>query len=64
MDLFVSKYINKIDKKGRVSLPSSFRNVIPKVIKTEIDVLKKIGAQIKTKKNELKKIRKKNKKNN
>ena len=30
MDLFVSKYFNKIDKKGRISLPSSFRNVLPK----------------------------------
>ncbi len=36
------------------------RNVIPKVIKTEIDVLKKIGAQIKTKKNEINIIGKKN----
>ena len=37
MDLFVSKYINKIDKKGRVSLPSSFRNVLPKSNRNEIE---------------------------
>ena len=28
MALFLSTYINKIDKKGRVSIPSSFRNVL------------------------------------
>jgi MraZ protein len=28
MSLFLSTYINKIDKKGRVSVPSSFRNVL------------------------------------
>jgi MraZ protein len=28
MTLFLSKYINKIDKKGRVSVPSSFRGVL------------------------------------
>jgi UDP-N-acetylglucosamine 1-carboxyvinyltransferase len=39
------------------------KNVIPKVIKTEIDVLKKIGAQIKIKKNEINIIGKKNIKN-
>ena len=42
MDLFVSKYINKIDKKGRVSLPSSFRNVLPKINRNEIILYKSI----------------------
>ena len=42
MDLFVCKYINKIDKKGRVSLPSSFRNVLPKVNRNEIILYKSI----------------------
>ena len=42
MDLFVSKYFNKIDKKGRVSLPSSFRNILPKVNKNEIILYKSI----------------------
>ena len=42
MDLFVSKYINKIDKKGRVSLPSSFRNVLPKSNRNEIILYKSI----------------------
>ena len=42
MDLFVSKFINKIDKKGRVSLPSSFRNVLPKTNRNEIILYKSI----------------------
>ena len=42
MDLFVSKYINKIDKKGRVSLPSSFRNALPKDNRNEIILYKSI----------------------
>ena len=42
MDLFVSKYFNKIDKKGRVSLPSSFRNVLPKANRNEIILYKSI----------------------
>ena len=42
MDLFVSKYINKIDKKGRVSLPSSFRNALPKSNRNEIILYKSI----------------------
>ena len=42
MDLFISKYLNKIDKKGRVSLPSSFRNVLPKSNKNEIILYKSI----------------------
>lgn len=28
MSLFLSTYVNKIDKKGRVSVPASFRNVL------------------------------------
>ncbi len=42
MDLFVSRFTNKIDKKGRVSLPSSFRNVLPKSNKNEIILYKSI----------------------
>ena len=42
MDLFVSKYLNKIDKKGRISLPSSFRNVLPKSNRNEIILYKSI----------------------
>ena len=42
MDLFVSKYFNKVDKKGRVSLPSSFRNALPKSNKNEIILYKSI----------------------
>ena len=44
MDLFVSKYINKIDKKGRVSLPSSFRNILPKTNRNEIILYKSIKS--------------------
>ena len=42
MDLFVSTFINKIDKKGRVSLPSLFRNSLPKNHKNEIILLKSL----------------------
>tara|TARA_Y100000768_G_scaffold81835_1_gene58277 strand:+ start:281 stop:745 length:465 start_codon:yes stop_codon:yes gene_type:complete len=42
MDLFVSRFINKIDKKGRVSLPSNFRNVLPKTNSNEIILYKSI----------------------
>ena len=42
MDLFVSKFVNKLDKKGRVSLPSSFRSVLPKTNKNEIILYKSI----------------------
>ena len=42
MDLFISKYFNKVDKKGRVSLPSSFRNTLPKSNKNEIILYKSI----------------------
>ena len=42
MDLFVSKFLHKIDKKGRVSLPSSFRNVLPKSKRNEIILYKSL----------------------
>ena len=42
MDLFVSQFVNKIDKKGRVSLPSAFRNVLPKKSKNEIILFKSL----------------------
>lgn len=45
MELFVSRYINKIDKKGRVSLPSSFRSALPKSNKNEIILYKSIKTQ-------------------
>ena len=44
MDLFVSKYINKIDKKGRISLPSSFRNVLPKANRNQIILYKSLKS--------------------
>ena len=44
MDLFLSSFINKIDKKGRVSLPSTFRNVLPKSNKNEIILYKSIKS--------------------
>ena len=45
MDLFVSRYFNKIDKKGRVSLPSSFRTALPKSNKNEIILYKSIKTK-------------------
>ncbi len=42
MDLFVSNFVNKIDKKGRVSFPSLFRNALPKNKKNEIILYKSI----------------------
>ena len=42
MDLFVSQFVNKIDKKGRVSFPSQFRNVLPKKNKNEIILFKSL----------------------
>ena len=42
MDLFVSSYFNKIDKKGRVSIPSNFRNVLPKSNRNEVILYKSI----------------------
>jgi len=40
MYLFVSQFVNKVDKKGRISLPSLFRNVLPKDSKNEIILYK------------------------
>ncbi len=42
MDLFVSQFVNKIDKKGRISFPSLFRNVLPKNNKNEIILFKSL----------------------
>ena len=42
MELFVSTFINKIDKKGRVSLPSIFRSALPKNHRNEIILLKSL----------------------
>ena len=42
MELFLSQYINKIDKKGRVSLPSLFRNVLPSENKNELILFKSL----------------------
>ena len=42
MELFVSKYQYKIDRKGRVSFPSTFRNVLPNSNKNEIILFKSI----------------------
>jgi len=46
MNLFVSTFINKIDKKGRVSLPSIFRSALPKENKNEIILSKSIRNNI------------------
>jgi len=42
MELFVSTFVNKIDKKGRVSLPSIFRTALPKNYKNEIILSKSL----------------------
>ena len=42
MKLFVSTFINKIDKKGRVSLPSIFRSALPKNHNNEIILSKSL----------------------
>ena len=42
MNLFLSQYKNKIDKKGRVSLPSAFRNILPVENKNEIILFKSL----------------------
>ena len=42
MDLFLSQFKNNIDKKGRVTLPSLFRNALPKNSKNEIILFKSI----------------------
>ena len=45
MELFVSSFVNKIDKKGRVSLPSIFRSALPNDHKNEIILLKSLRNQ-------------------
>ena len=40
MNLFLSQFTNNLDKKGRVSLPSLFRSVLPKNNKNEIILYK------------------------
>ena len=42
MNLFVSQFVNKIDKKGRVSLPSQFRNILPRKSNNEIILFKSL----------------------
>ena len=42
MNLFVSQFVNKIDRKGRVSLPSQFRNILPKKNNNEIILYKSL----------------------
>jgi MraZ protein len=42
MKLFVSQFINKLDKKGRISLPSLFRNILPAGDKNEIILFKSL----------------------
>tara|TARA_B100001123_G_scaffold370935_1_gene433731 strand:+ start:188 stop:658 length:471 start_codon:yes stop_codon:yes gene_type:complete len=42
MHLFLSQYKNQIDKKGRVSLPSAFRNILPSKSKNEIILFKSL----------------------
>ncbi len=42
MNLFLSQFFNNIDKKGRVTLPSLFRNVLPKNNKDEIILFKSL----------------------
>ena len=42
MNLFLSQYVNKIDKKGRVSLPSSYRKILPKQSKNDLILFKSI----------------------
>jgi len=46
MNLFVSTFLNKIDKKGRVSLPSIFRSALPKSHKNEIILSKSIRNDV------------------
>jgi len=44
MELFVSSFVNRIDKKGRVSFPSQFRNVLPSSNKNEIILYKSLKS--------------------
>ena len=43
--LFLSTYSNKIDTKGRVSLPASFRDVIMKDNETNVIIYKSLAKQ-------------------
>ena len=45
MDLFLSKFVNKVDKKGRISFPSSFRSTLPKNNKNEIILYKSLKSK-------------------
>jgi MraZ protein len=45
VDLFVSKFLNKVDKKGRISFPSLFRAALPKSNKNEIILFKSLKYQ-------------------
>ena len=42
MEFFLSRFQNNIDKKGRVTLPSLFRNALPKNSKNEIILFKSL----------------------
>ena len=42
MGLFLSQFLNKVDKKGRVSLPSLFRNALPEINNTQIILYKSL----------------------
>ena len=42
MNLFLSQYLHKIDKKGRISLPSTFRNSLPKENKNKLILFKSL----------------------
>jgi len=42
MNLFLSRFINRIDKKGRVSLPSAFRSILPKENRNELILFKSL----------------------
>ena len=42
MDLFLSRFVNNIDKKGRVTLPSIFRNALPKNNRNEVILFKSL----------------------
>ena len=60
MDLFVSKYTNKIDKKGRVSLPQVLE-MSPKASRNEIILYKSIKHLLRDVVLAIKRNRKKNK---
>ena len=42
MELFVSQFVNKVDKKGRISLPSLFRSILPNSNKNEVILYKSL----------------------